>query len=533
MKIRKKWLASGLVVAATAGALVAAGCAPQAQEKAAGSSGTDVEPISAAEYDLYDPVVKTLENGVTIQRTPSEDVSASSDATAVYHHPDENVPYNTYFLKADAKGCNACHEDLAKTVANMPYGHVELQNTLGVEVTVDMCFACHTESGATTNQKSFGTLIHGIHEETGYAECQNCHNATNDGSGMQLWDAVKHQQLRGFTDVAEGDMEEGFSYRTDETIGQSDLFDVTWLHYDAVDYEIWDHVKNDDPLDQQMFEDWTLTFSGEVEKPVTFKLTDLIAEAPVETKAMKLNCLANPIGGPLVGQVEVTGIPLSWLLDRVGMTDAANVLRVVSSGGKGYGSAREIDHFIEQEAMIVYQIDGEPLSWLHGYPCMLMSGGVAADADIKCCSDFILQSGEDSARSEGKVDYSGNYYGKPGVGVFGVYEGQIVEVGEPFTVRGYADGWNESIAAMEISLDRGKTWKRFDTPDTSTLNWVTWEYTFTPTEESAYCIAVRAVSETGRVTTIAPYTGRDESAAPVEKMIVAKNDVSAYESEAK
>lgn len=530
--------AKGKIIGCTVAALIAgifalAGCAPQAQKAPEASEGPIDGPISVVEYDLYNPIVKTLDNGVLVQRVPNEDISASSDATAQYHHPDESVPYNTYFLKADTKGCNACHEDLAKTVANMPYGHVELENALGVEVTVDMCFACHTESGAITNQESFGTLIHGIHQETGYAECQNCHNATNDGAGMQLWDAVKHEQMRGLTDIADVDMEDAFSYRTDETIAQSDLFDVTWLHYDDVDYEIWDHVKNNDPLDEQMFDEWTLTFSGEVEKPVTFKLTDLIEQAPVETKTMKMNCLANPIGGPLIGQVEVTGIPLEWLLEQAGMTDDAQTLRVVSSGGKGYGSARDVDYFIEQGALVVYQIDGEPLSWLHGYPCMLVSGGVAADADIKCCSDFILESEDDIERSEGKADFSGNYYGKPGVGVFDLYEGQVVKAGEPFTVRGYADGWNESIAAIEISLDRGKTWKRFDTPDTSTLNWVTWEYTFTPAEESAYCISVRAVSETGRVTTVAPNTGRSQDSAPVEKMIVAKNEIPEVEGEAK
>lgn len=516
------------VALALAGTSLVLGIAASAGTPSPEAAVADEAPAySHVEYNLFEPIVSVREDGTFIQRVPNENTSASSEATAKYHHPEENVPYNTYFLKADAKGCNACHDDLAEVVANMPYGHVELQNNLGIEVTVDQCFHCHTDSGAITNQDHFGTMIHGIHQQTGFAECYNCHTATNNGEGMQLWDAVKHTEMRGFTDIAAENMGDGFSYAIDQTISQDDLFDVTWLHYDAIDYELWHHVQNNDPLDQELFDNWTLTFSGEVAggTEVTYKLADLIAEAPVQTKAMKLNCLANPIGGPLVGQVEVTGIPLEWLLEKVGLTDDASVLRVVSSGGVGYASARSIDTLVGQGALIVYQIDGEPLSWLHGYPCMLVSGGVAADADIKQCSEFIVQSGEDVFRSEGKMDFDGNYYGKPGIGIFNLYEGQVVQAGEPLTVRGYADGYNEAIAAIEISLDRGKTWKTFETPDANTEQWVTWEYTFTPENESAYCISVRAVSETGRVTSIAPKTGRSTDAVPVEKMVVAKNEM--------
>lgn len=75
---------------------------------------------SHVEYNLFEPIVSVREDGTFIHRVPNENVSASSEATAKYHHPEENVPYNTYFLKADAKGCNACHDDLAEVVANMP-----------------------------------------------------------------------------------------------------------------------------------------------------------------------------------------------------------------------------------------------------------------------------------------------------------------------------------------------------------------------------------------------------------------------------
>ena len=82
----------------------------------------------------------------------------------------------------------------------MEYSHVDLRNPYGIQITVQMCLDCHTFGyGYQTNQNSFGTLIHGIHETTEKAECWNCHVGTGSGDGMQLWDVAKHSELRGIT----------------------------------------------------------------------------------------------------------------------------------------------------------------------------------------------------------------------------------------------------------------------------------------------------------------------------------------------
>lgn len=49
----------------------------------------------AARREKYAPVVRTLENGVKVQRTPY----------------DQGI-YNNYFLHSDERGCYACHDDL-------------------------------------------------------------------------------------------------------------------------------------------------------------------------------------------------------------------------------------------------------------------------------------------------------------------------------------------------------------------------------------------------------------------------------------
>lgn len=105
---------------------------------------------------------------------------------------------------------------------------------LDAEMTVDQCLFCHTYSpGYIPTQYEFGTLIHNIHygleadgqfEDEYKGNCYSCHDATNDGEGMALWDQTKFERLRGVTKVenVEGD----FSIDQEATMAQEDMFNM-------------------------------------------------------------------------------------------------------------------------------------------------------------------------------------------------------------------------------------------------------------------------------------------------------------------
>ena len=107
------------VVAVAACPLIVAGCAQQnaaentqAEEPQYANSYEEAEGILAernARQDEinkeYAPEVRTLEDGTKVQRTPTE--------YQCYHwnRPYEGgTSYNNYYLDADNRGCNACHE---------------------------------------------------------------------------------------------------------------------------------------------------------------------------------------------------------------------------------------------------------------------------------------------------------------------------------------------------------------------------------------------------------------------------------------
>lgn len=525
----RRKLGVGVVTLGFVAALAVAGCAPAtlADTGVSADEGASTKAVVMNEYDPENPIIKTLNNGVTVQRTPDvADPVARDDDSYVMEMPN----YNTYFLQADARGCGACHDDLGATIDNSAYGfHHKLSNNLGIEITVQQCVSCHTETRSFNPDENLGTLMHGIHRET--AECMDCHEATNNGGDVELWDMVKHERLRGIQKIASEDMEQNFEYRTDEVIATESLFDVNWKRY-AADLDRYYHVQDGDTVDESLYDEWDIYVNGEVESERTFTLREIIDNGPSETRLVKAMCLANPVGGPLVGQVEVTGVPVKWILDQVGVKDTGRVLRVWT--GEVKGSERHLEYALNHNALLVYKINGETLSWEDGFPCALMTGGVAADYNIKSVIGFSVLSemaneiyavesdgevdwGATSGTSEGKTNFSGEFYAKPNVGLFDLYEGQIIKTGEPFTIHGYADGLDERITAVEISMDMGETWTTFETPDTTSDQWTTWTYTFTPDKDTAYCFYVRSVSESGMTT----------SGGPVQKMVVAKSDFEA------
>ena len=492
------------IAALLAGCLALAPLGAAVADDAAEAGGADDV------YVQYAPQVTELEDGTLVMRTPDEGLNNwTLEGSYTYHLPANNVPYNTYYLKADQRGCNACHADLAETLDGMIYEHVDLGGDLGIQVTLQMCLDCHTFGyGYITNQYSFGSLIHGIHSSN---ECWTCHIAEGDGDGMQLWDLEKHTQLRGISGLPEVAAE--FSWDQDKTTARDDLFDFGWVYFD-LDYLRADNSAADAPLDQEMFDTWTITVSGAVDQETTWTLPELIDQFESVEVPLTLQCTLNPTGGPLIGNAVYTGIRISDVLAACGASEDAGALTFMAPDG--FAEPLMMEHFTE--GYIVYRIDGEPLPWGQGYPVASLIPHAGAPASVKELSDIVVNTADEAPYlhewNGWPVETEGEYYtpegwpendengyvNKPNVGIFDFAEGTVVETGEPFTISGYADGYNLGITALQFSLDNGVNWTEFDTSGSNKDNWVIWHLTYTPEFDSAYVLSVRAVGEDGSVT---------------------------------
>ena len=220
---------------------------------------------------------------------------------------------------------------------------------------------------------------------------------------------------------------------------------------------------------------------------------------------MTMHCTLDPVTGGLITTNEVTGIPIKYLLDEAGVQEGAiEVYTIPADEMCAYPVTLEhLSHYEDEDALLVYAIDGKPLQMYQGYPLQSWITGMGAPNYAKQCNHLLVSDEpvEDLYLYQGWVrEEDGRYFNKPNAAIFYTKEGQIIDVGEPFTFEGYADGYDDPIVAVEFSLDRGQTWQRFDTEGAKCGVWVYWHYTFTPSEPGAYVLKVRSVTESGLVT---------------------------------
>lgn len=390
-------------------------------------------------------------------------------------------------------------------IENMEYKHATIDNkALETYSDVNQCISCHRDNG-----DDFGRLIHAIHynERSGnkFAEgsngtCQSCHDATADGNGMQLWDNVKHEALQGINKVE--NVQGEFASTQDKVQTQDELYSYDFVHgyYDHMRYACGPNGLDID-LPQSMFDEWEFTVDGNVNAPYTKKLPELVAEAEaagvVVTKPSKMVCELNPIGGGGIGQAEITGIPVSWLIEKAGgYTEDTNSVRVIRADGS---SRSGFDLSVLDKGYLVYKIDGEYLSARHGFPVMHWQETYDAQIFSKQINGYHVSSDVMKERVCGQVNQEDAHVNRPNVTVCGVPEGLIIQNGKPFTFNGYADAFDHPMKTVEFSMDGGETWTSFDVGDVDPAKWLWWSFTFTPEKEGAYVLSVRGTDVDGEV----------------------------------
>ena len=97
----------------------------------------------------------------------------------------------------------------------------------------------------------------------------------------------------------------------------------------------------------------------------------------------------------------------------------------------------------------------------------------------------------------GWFDENGVIVNRPNATILDVPEGLVIESGKPFDFHGYVDAYNEHISQMEFSFDGGETWTAFDLADTDPNRVVWWHLQWTPPEQGAYRLTVRATTAEG------------------------------------
>jgi len=280
---------------------------------------------------------------------------------------------------------------------------------------------------------------------------------------------------------------------------------------------------------------YRLRVGGSVDTPLDLSLDALRRLAdPVEVVAVN-QCSGNSRGhftprvngGQLsngaMGNARWTGVPLKKVLEKAGVKRGA--LQVAFDGldrppagdGPDFVKALDIDHALDGDVMLAWQMNGAELPFLNGYPLRLIVPGYYGTYWVKHLSSIeVLDKSFDGFWMSTAYRIPNNPCAcvEPGtapgattpIGRFTVRsfitspsEGSQLPAQRATTVRGIAFDSGYGIAEVGFSSDDGRTWQAASLgQDPGRYSFREWTAPFTPRRKGPQTLRVRAVNRIGQ-----------------------------------
>ena len=280
---------------------------------------------------------------------------------------------------------------------------------------------------------------------------------------------------------------------------------------------------------------WRLKVHGRVDRPLELSLDELRTKFPA-TKVVAVNqCSGNSrgrfsprvLGGQwgdgAMGNAEWVGVRMRDILTRAGVRQGAlqatfdgldkPAFPTVPDFVKSLDVTRIMD---DPDVIVAYQMNGQPLPILNGYPARLVVPGWYATYWVKNLSEIEV------------IDHVfERFWMKPGYRIpdtpCGCVEpgtapvrtvpitrmtvrsfiaipepGARVTAGQPVTIKGIAFDGGYGISEVQLSTDGGVTWRRAQLgADLGRYSFREWSAVWTPPAPNAYRLMVRAFNGIG------------------------------------
>ena len=280
---------------------------------------------------------------------------------------------------------------------------------------------------------------------------------------------------------------------------------------------------------------WTFTVDGEsVVTPKTYTIEQLKKKFKHHRLQLTLECGGNSRKNFFPGTKgnqwndaavycsEWTGVLVSDVLKDCGVKDDA-----VYTGhhgydkhliGKGEAISRgvPIDAALNDNALIAWEMNGQPIPYLHGYPLRIVFGGRPASVSQKCAVGISIRNKVHDGHKMAAPAYQVPYHPiAPGEKVdnkdFKVIETMPVKSlitwpktgtefthGKPVKVRGHAWAGLRTVKEMHVSYDFGAHWHKAELK--APVNpgaWQQWQATLDLPQEGYYEIWAKATDDQG------------------------------------
>jgi len=277
---------------------------------------------------------------------------------------------------------------------------------------------------------------------------------------------------------------------------------------------------------------WQLTVAGEVNTALTLTLDDLHRMPAVELVGV-LECAGNGRGfyepsvpglqwaHGAVGNGRWRGARLSDVLKRAGLKPSARAI-LFNGADVPVGTMPDFQRSIplskalDSDTLLAYEMNGEVLPVEHGFPVRVVVPGWTGNSWIKWLTSISVL---DTEHDGFWMARAYRHPGKPVPPATAVppermqpvtslrvksviaapLDGSRAISNQPITIRGTAWGGEAPVAAVDVSVDGGRSWRpaSLRREERTKFGWRRWEHQWTPSREAYYTILARARDAAG------------------------------------
>jgi DMSO/TMAO reductase YedYZ molybdopterin-dependent catalytic subunit len=290
-------------------------------------------------------------------------------------------------------------------------------------------------------------------------------------------------------------------------------------------------------IDEAAAKEWSVKVDGEVERPLTISLDEL-KKMGRATVTVTLECAGNgraffdpPVAGiqwekGAVGTARWTGVRLSDLLGKAGVKPIGKYV-LLGGADKPVGNMPDfmrnvpLDKAMHPDTILAYEMNGEPVPALHGFPLRAIIPGWEGAYAVKWLNHVqVIDKEHDGFFVKTAYRYP-NRRVAPGAAVDpkdmfpltglvvksfinSPLEGAAVKPGK-IRVTGFAWAGESKIAKVDVSFDNGSTWAPARLgKERERYAWQSFEHERTITAPGSYLIMSRATDEKGQIQPVAP-----------------------------
>jgi sulfite oxidase len=282
---------------------------------------------------------------------------------------------------------------------------------------------------------------------------------------------------------------------------------------------------------------WTLQIEGEVNSPITLTFDDL-RKLPITTLTATLECAGNgraffdpPVAGiqwgkGAVGTARWTGVRLADVLKRAGVKNTGRFV-LMNGADRPLGTMPDfirqlpIERAMHADTLLAFDMNGQPLTPLHGYPLRAIVPGWEGAYAVKWLTQLRVVDREFDGFwvatayrypvkrvAPGAAVDAKDMAPLTGLVVKSLItrpvDGAIVPAGR-VEVAGFAWAGETDIARVDVSTDHGASWQPARlVGEQAKYAWRRFEYKFEAAKPESYLILSRATDANGRTQPMSP-----------------------------